>query len=96
LLIGPHLGIATGGNRTLWYVAGGLAVGQVGGSSTGTDLAGFSSTATPSTTWETGWFIGAGVEQMLTNNWGVKVEYDYVRLDTGGTYRAVRRNEYAA
>ena len=84
LLIGPHLGFTTNGNRTLWYAAGGLAVGQVGGSSTGTDAAGLTSTASPASVWATGWFIGAGVEQMFTNNWSVKVEYDYVRLDTGG------------
>jgi outer membrane immunogenic protein len=84
LLIGPHLGFTTNANSTLWYAAGGLAVGQVGGTSTGTDAGGFSSTAAPASAWTTGWFIGAGVEQMLTNNWGLKVEYDYVRLDTGG------------
>lgn len=84
LLIGPHLGFTTGANRTLWYAAGGLAVGQVGGSSIGVNTAGFSSSASPASAWVTGWFIGAGAEQMLTNNWGLKVEYDYVRLDTAG------------
>jgi outer membrane immunogenic protein len=84
ILIGPHLGFTTGANRTLWYAAGGLAIGQVGGSSTGTDTAGLTSTANPPNAWATGWFVGAGVEQMLTNNWGLKIEYDYVRLDTGG------------
>jgi outer membrane immunogenic protein len=83
ILIGPHLGFLTGANLTMWYVAGGLAIGQVGGSSVATGLAG-TSTANPPTSWATGWFAGAGVEQMLTNNWGMKVEYDYVRLDTGG------------
>jgi|SRR5579862_2138112 len=83
ILIGPHLGFTTGGNRTLWYAAGGLAIGQVGGTSIATGLAG-TSTANPPTAWATGWFVGAGAEQMLTNNWGVKLEYDYVHLDTGG------------
>jgi outer membrane immunogenic protein len=83
LLIGPHLGFTTNANRTFWYGAGGLAVGQVGGTSVGTGIAG-TSTAIPPSAWATGWFIGAGVEQMLNNNWGVKVEYDYVRLDTAG------------
>jgi opacity protein-like surface antigen len=31
-----------------------------------------------------GWYVGAGVEQMLTNNWGLSVEYDYVNLNTSG------------
>ena len=78
LLIGPHLGFTTNANRTLWYAAGGLALGQVGGNSVG-GTAATVSTANPPSAWATGWFIGAGVEQMLTNNWGVKVEYDYVR-----------------
>ncbi len=83
LLIGPHLGFLTNANHTMLYAAGGLAVGEVGGSSTGTGAAG-TSTANPGSVWSTGWFAGAGAEQMLTDNWGVKVEYDYVRLDTGG------------
>jgi len=82
-LIGPHLGFTTNANRTFWYAAGGLAIGQVGGISIGTGAAG-TSVAIPPSGWATGWFIGAGVEQMLNNNWGVKVEYDYIRLDTGG------------
>jgi outer membrane immunogenic protein len=83
ILIGPHLGFTSNANRTLWYGAGGLAMGQVGGSANGTGPGG-TSTANPPSTWATGWFIGAGVEQMLSNNWSVKVEYDYIRLDTGG------------
>jgi outer membrane immunogenic protein len=83
LLIGPHLGFLTNANRTMWYAAGGLAVGQVGGSSIGTGVLG-TSTANPPSSWATGWFIGAGVEQMLTNNWGLKVEYDYVNFNTNG------------
>lgn len=85
ILIGPHLGFTTSANRTFWYAAGGLAIGQVGGSSIGIDTVGDTSTANPATKWSTGWFIGAGAEQMLTNNWSVKVEYDYVNLGTGGS-----------
>ena len=83
ILIGPHLGFTTNANQTLWYAAGGLAIGQVGGSALGTGLGG-TSTANPANTWATGWFLGAGVEQMLSSNWGLKVEYDYVQLNTGG------------
>jgi outer membrane immunogenic protein len=83
LLIGPHLGFTTNANSTFWYAAGGLAMGEVGGTAIGTGLLG-TSTANPANTWATGWFVGAGVEQMFNNNWGVKVEYDYVSLGTGG------------
>ena len=34
-LIGPHLGFLTDSNHMMWYAAGGLAIGEVGGSSTG-------------------------------------------------------------
>jgi outer membrane immunogenic protein len=83
LLIGPHLGVLTDANRTMWYLAGGLAVGQVGGSSMATGTGG-TSTANPSSVWSAGWFIGAGAEHMLDRNWGVKVEYDYVSLASSG------------
>jgi outer membrane immunogenic protein len=84
LLIGPHLGFTTNANRTLWYGAGGLAIGEVGGSAISVDNLGGTSTANPASKWTAGWFVGAGMEQMLNNNWGLKVEYDYVRLETGG------------
>jgi outer membrane immunogenic protein len=83
ILIGPRLGFLTNANHTFWYGAGGAAIGQVGGSATGSGLAG-TSTASPSNTWVVGWYVGAGVEQMLTNNWGLSVEYDYVNLNTSG------------
>jgi outer membrane immunogenic protein len=85
LLIGPHLGFTTNANRTLWYAAGGLAIGQVSGNSVAIGPAGAGNpTANPPSAWATGWFVGAGMEQMLSNNWGLKVEYDYVHLNTGG------------
>ena len=83
ILIGPHLGFLTNANQTMWYAAGGVAIGQVGGSATGTNPGG-TSTVNPASTWATGWFIGAGMEQMLTSNWGLKVEYDYVNFNTNG------------
>jgi outer membrane immunogenic protein len=83
LLVGPHLGFLTNANHSMWYAAGGLAVGEVGGSSTGTGAAG-TSTVNPGSAWSTGWFIGAGVEQMLDQHWGLKLEYDYVRLGGNG------------
>jgi len=46
-LIGPHLGFTTGANRTFWYAAGGLAIGEVGGSATGTGIGGTSAANPP-------------------------------------------------
>jgi len=77
-LIGPHFGYLTDMNRTMWYLAGGLAVGQVGGNSTATTT----QTASGSK-WEAGWFVGAGVERMIDQHWSWKVEYDYVRFASG-------------
>jgi outer membrane immunogenic protein len=83
LLVGPHLGVLTNANHTMWYAAGGLAVGEVGGSSIGTGIAG-TSTVNPASVWSAGWFLGAGVEQMLDQHWGLKLEYDYVRFASNG------------
>ena len=85
ILIGPHLGVLTDANHTMWYGAGGLAVGEVDGSATANDGAGGISTANPGSKWSAGWFLGAGVEHMVDRNWSVKVEYDYVRLGGGGS-----------
>ncbi len=61
-------------NRTMWYLAGGLAVGEVGGHSTsGAD----SGTGCK---WTAGGFIGAGIEHMIDQHWSWKLEYDYVRF----------------
>jgi outer membrane immunogenic protein len=83
ILIGPHLGFLTNANRTMWYAAGGVAMGQVGGSSIGTGLVG-TSAANPASRWASGWFAGAGVEQMISDHVGLKLEYDYVRFNTNG------------
>jgi outer membrane immunogenic protein len=91
ILIGPHLGFLTDANHTFWYAAGGVAIGQVGGNSTGTGIAG-TSVATPADAWSTGWFAGAGVERMIDVHWGVKFEYDYVSLSTGGVTGAYSGN----
>ena len=95
ILIGPHLGFLTNANHTMWYAAGGAAVGQVGGSATGTGLVG-TSTASPSSAWTLGWFVGAGVEQMFGNNWGLKLEYDYVSFNTSGVTAPFVGNQYGS
>jgi outer membrane immunogenic protein len=83
LLIGPHLGVLTDSNHTLLYVAGGLAVGEVGGSAIATGTGG-TSTANPSSKWSAGWFAGVGAEHMIDRHWSVKFEYDYVSLASNG------------
>jgi outer membrane immunogenic protein len=95
-LIGPHLGYLTDSNHTMLYVAGGLAVGEVGGNSTITGPGG-TSTANPSDKWTAGWFVGAGIEHMIDQHWGVKVEYDYVRFaSSNGACAPYVGNSYAA
>src|SRR6185312_17255525 len=88
-LFGPHFGYLTDQNRQLWYVAGGLAVGQVGGR---IDQTGQASTADVGTEWKAGWFLGAGTERMIDQHWSWKLEYDYVRIGDGsgasGTFTA--------
>jgi outer membrane immunogenic protein len=93
-LIGPHLGFLTDQNHTMVYAAGGLAVGEVGGSSIGTGVGG-TSTATPGNKTTTGWFLGAGIEQMIDQHWSVKAEYDYVRFSGNGAVAPYTGTEYA-
>ena len=87
LLIGPHLGLTTDRNRTLWYAAGGLALGPVGGSATVVDPQnpGTPLSVDPGTKWKAGWFVGLGLERMIDNHWSWKVEYDYVRIGGSGS-----------
>jgi outer membrane immunogenic protein len=94
LLIGPHFGYLTDSNHTMWYLAGGLAVGEVGGNSTATGVGG-TSTANPSTKWTAGWFVGAGIERMIDQHWSAKVEYDYVRFGSNGTCAPYFGTNYA-
>jgi outer membrane immunogenic protein len=71
-LVGPHFGYLSDANHTMWYLAGGLAVGEVGGNATaGTE----SGTAHK---WTAGWYLGAGIEHMIDQHWSWKLEYDYV------------------
>jgi outer membrane immunogenic protein len=72
-LVGPHFGYLTDANHMMWYLAGGLAVGEVGGSAT----AAFNGSGSASK-WTAGWFVGAGIERMVDQHWSWKLEYDYV------------------
>jgi outer membrane immunogenic protein len=85
ILIGPHLGMLTDMNHMLWYLAGGLALGESGAS---TIING--NALSTSEKWKAGWFLGAGVERMIDKHWSWKLEYDYVRFSGGvsATYPA--------
>lgn len=83
LLIGPHFRFLTDANHQQWYVAGGLALGQIGGTATTGD----GDSADAGSKWKTGWFVGVGTERMIDQHWSWKLEYDYVRIggSTGAT-----------
>jgi outer membrane immunogenic protein len=66
-------------DRTLLYVTGGLAVGDVKGSWDLTSGNGYAKTGSVSDT-KVGWTAGAGVEHAFTPNWTVKLEYLYTDL----------------
>lgn len=66
-------------HHMLWYVSGGLALGESGATTT---IDG--STLQTSDKWKAGWFLGAGVERMIDQHWSWKLEYDYVRMGGGG------------
>jgi outer membrane immunogenic protein len=55
-----------------WVANNGVTITDV---TTGTSLTGFNSNSTSS-----GWLLGGGIEYAFTNNWTVKVEYDYLGL----------------
>jgi outer membrane immunogenic protein len=74
-----RLGVAYG--RFLYYVAGGLAYGEVDTNTTfstaGAALVASSAESTPA-----GWTIGGGFEGALWGNWTAKFEYLYIDLGT--------------
>jgi outer membrane immunogenic protein len=66
-------------NTTLFYITGGLAVGDVKGSWDLSSTNGYMKTASANET-RVGWTVGAGVEHAFTPNWTVKLEYLYTDL----------------
>ncbi|MGJ4993079.1 outer membrane protein [Bradyrhizobium sp. HKCCYLS3077] len=66
-------------DTTLFYVTGGLAVGNVKGSWDLTSGNGYAKTASANVT-KAGWTVGAGVEHAFAPNWTVKAEYLYTDL----------------
>ncbi|HEY5067541.1 MAG TPA: outer membrane beta-barrel protein [Xanthobacteraceae bacterium] len=77
----PRAGFAV--DRTLFYVTGGYAGGNVTYSESMSQRAGVSTGGTVSST-QSGWTIGGGIEYAMTNNWTIKGEYLYVNLGSVG------------
>ena len=94
ILIGPHIGFLTDANHTLWYVAGGLALGELGGNAVAVGTGG-TSTSLPGSAWSAGWYIGVGAEHMLDQHWGVALEYDYIRFASNGVTAPYIGTNYA-
>ncbi len=85
-----RLGYALGG--TLLYVTGGFAYGGVTESASYNDTYAPAGVLTPlnharvsSSTTQTGWAAGAGIEQKISPSWSVKGEYQFVDLGTVST-----------
>jgi outer membrane immunogenic protein len=67
-------------NRLLLYVTGGVAFGTVETTDTLATFNGFRVAATSTTVKRTGWTVGGGIEQALTDNILLRAEYLYVDL----------------
>ncbi len=78
--VGPKLGLAIDQNKLFIYATGGGAVANVGLEATST-IAGRIGSGSSSGT-RGGWFVGAGMERLLTPSLGVK--FDYRRVQLGG------------
>lgn len=63
-----RIGIAA--DRTLFYLTGGLAYGDV--ATTGPGLS--------TSDWRTGWTLGGGIEHAFASNWTARLEYRYTDL----------------
>ncbi len=78
----PRLGWAV--DRALFYVTGGLAVGNTRSSlNVFRPISGYNSFGSVNTT-RAGWTAGGGIEYAFWNNWSVKAEYLFVNLGSTG------------
>lgn len=87
LTLRPRIGVTF--DRTLVYVTGGLAVGDIKGDWSVLGSNGYSKAGSVNKT-KAGWTIGGGVEQAINQNWSVKLEYLYTdlgRVDYASFYR---------
>ena len=78
--VGPKLGVAIDQNKLFIYAAGGGAFANVSFDAASTIVGRIGSGSSSGT--RGGWFVGAGMERLLTSNLGIKFEYK--RVDLGG------------
>jgi outer membrane immunogenic protein len=87
--VGPKLGVAIDRNKLFIYATGGGAFANVAFDAASTIVGRIGSGSSSGT--RGGWFVGAGMERLLTPNLGVKFEYRRIQLCgfdttlTGGT-----------
>jgi outer membrane immunogenic protein len=74
----PRLGIAN--NNWLFYLTGGLAVGQVKGDFNFTDTFATAAESASISKTKAGWVLGGGVEYGMAGPWSLKLEYLHVDL----------------
>ncbi len=74
----PRVGFAVG--RTLFYVTGGLAVGNEQLSQRFFHFASGACECASASWTKAGWTVGGGFEYAITNNWSTKIEYLHVDL----------------
>jgi outer membrane immunogenic protein len=86
---GPKLGVAIDANQLFIYANGGAAFAHLGMDATSTVVGAVGSGSASGT--QAGWYVGAGMERLLTRSLGVKFDYrrvEFKGLDTpltGGT-----------
>ncbi len=87
--VGPKLGLAIDANQLFLYASGGGAFAHLGVDATSNVVGAIGSGSASGT--QAGWYVGAGMERLLTPNVGVKFDYrrvEFKGLDTtltGGT-----------
>ena len=97
-VVGPGIGtiLLTSNNRWITTLAARVGVanntwlfyGKAGGGWVGSDKFTITNTATgasitgSNTDTNSGWLVGAGIEWALAPNWSVKIEYDYLGLNS--------------
>jgi outer membrane immunogenic protein len=78
--VGPKLGLAIDANQLFIYASGGGAFAHLGVDATSNVVGAIGSGSASGT--QAGWYVGAGMERLLTPNVGVK--FDYRRVEFKG------------
>jgi opacity protein-like surface antigen len=78
--VGPKLGLAIDANQLFIYASGGGAFAHLGVDATSNIVGAIGSGSASGT--QAGWYVGAGMERLLTPSLGVK--FDYRRVDFKG------------